>query len=162
MYNAIMGNHFTSTNIKLIIVYEFVHGLLEFLLGLGMIVFGKQIIDLYQSLENSGFIQGSNGLLSNLLEKAAPYLLTRHTYIALLFIGLGIVKVISSIGLLYKKTWAAYLLIDFLILLIPLDLVSIISRVSIFRIFYLVANILVVLYLVGFDPKRYFFEHPKP
>lgn len=141
---------------RYIIIYKFILGILELILGLGIIFFGKQIVIVYESFKAKEFLEDPHDLLVNIVEKVTPFLFKHQGYIVLILLLLGVVKVIGSIGLMYRKYWGLDLLIVLTISLLPFQLYNLSISFSWGKLAYFMINILIALYLVKFQPKKYF------
>ncbi|SRR6266404_1458099 len=120
---------------RYIIIYKFVLGLLEFLLG-ASIIFGR-----FESNE--------------LLEDFVPYLFKHRQYIIITLVILGLAKMIAAIGLAYKKMWALDLLLGVTILILPFQLIAFMKSHSVFDFIYFAIGVFIVFWLVNFKPKQY-------
>lgn len=141
---------------KFIIAYKFILGAIELVLGLGILLFGKQVLGVYQNFKNGELLEDPHDLLVNTLEKIIPYIFQHQGYIILILISIGLVKIIGSVGLLYHKHWGLDLLIGLTFLLLPFDSYNFVASPSFAKFSFLVINILIALYLVNFKPKEYF------
>lgn len=140
----------------IIILYELMFGSFELMFGLGIVFFGQVLLTLYERIIDTELPEGSNAIVVKISENLVPNLLHHRYYIAFLLLGLGIVKVTSGIGLIYKREWAKHLLIIFLTGLIPFDIFAILHHVSFFTLVNLAVNILIILSLIQFQPVPYF------
>jgi|SRR5581483_9585828 len=145
-----------ETNVpKTIIVYELLLGLFEFISGFGILFFGKSLFGIYEQMKNAELLEDSNDLFVKIFEKFIPNIFQHRYYLAFFLLSMGAVKIASGIGLIYKKEWAEHLLIIFLTVLIPFDLVGEAIHFSLFKTIYLAINIFIVLYLINFKPIEY-------
>lgn len=141
---------------KYIIVYKFVLGLIELILGTGIIIFGKPILTIYRKYSVRELLEDPHDLLANILEKIIPYLTAHLGYLVVILLVLGVVKIIAAIGLFYKKHWGLDILILLTVILLPFELYNLFLRPSPIKIVYFVINIFIALYLVNFKPHQYF------
>jgi uncharacterized membrane protein (DUF2068 family) len=141
---------------KVIIVYELLFGLFELVSSLGIFLFGNRLLDTYNYLVSKELVEDPNDLTVRLTEKIIPNLFGHHIYIAFLLLAFGLIKITSGIGLIYKKVWAEHLLVIFLVILIPFELVALLRRFSIADLAYLLVDIAIVLYLIKFKPLEYY------
>lgn len=139
-----------------VIAYKFLLGVLELILGFGIIIFGNQILKLYFNFREQELINDPDDLIVHLVEKVIPYFLAYRSYIILILIVLGLVKVVGAVGLYYKKYWGLDLLIGLTFLLLPFDLATLLEHSSWTKVFYFLINLLIALYLVQFQPTTYF------
>ncbi len=146
---------------KYIIIYKFIAGLIELILGLGIIFGGKQIFNIYQNFKQGELLENPHDLLIFVLEKIIPYVFEHQVYIILLLLALGLVKILGAIGLVYKKHWGLDLLVGLTLILLPIDGFSLLTHPSWAKLIYLSINICISLFLVNFNPKDYFtdFKH---
>ena len=148
----------SETSNIFIIIYEIVLGLIELVLGFGIAFYGERVLVAYQALRATDFLSEQNDLLTDILERLVPYLTTHKLGVSVLLIALGGVKIASAIGLILKKEWGRHLLIGLLVVLIPFDLVGLLFDPSIFEAAYLAIDVLIILYMIEFNPKEYFAE----
>lgn len=141
-----------------IIAYEFSLGLIEIILGVGIWALGSKVFGIYRVIQDSDVLGEQHEILINSLAALVPYVFSHRFYLITLLIALGGVKIVSSIGLWTGKGWGKHLLIWLLIVLIPFDLVGIIRHFTLLDVGYLILDILIILYMVNFKPKEYFFE----
>ncbi len=141
---------------RYIIVYKFVLGLIELLMGLGIIFFSDQIVEIYINLTTKELIEDPNDLLLGILQKIFPYLLEHRGWVVVILIALGIVKIVSTVGLAYRKHWGLDLLVGLTVSLLPFQTYNLIVHPSLLKTIFFLINILIALYLVEFKPKHYF------
>ena len=141
---------------RYIIIYKFILGLLEVVLGLGMIFFEKKIYELYLNFRNSELLEDPHDLLAYFTEKFIPYILAHQGYIVLILLILGITKMAGAIGLWYRKHWGLDILIVVTIALLPFEIYALITHPSLTKTAYFLINLFIALYLVNFKPKDYF------
>ncbi|MCL4366570.1 DUF2127 domain-containing protein [Patescibacteria group bacterium] len=141
---------------RLIIIYKFSLGLIEIILGLGVIFFGQKVLDLYQNYKYQELFEDPHDLLVNLLDRVVPFAQNHQSSIIIILFLLGFVKIIGSIGLLYHKHWGLDLLIVLTIALLPFEAYHLLSDPNLTKTAYFFINILIALYLVNFRPKEYF------
>lgn len=140
---------------KFIVAYKFILGLLEFLLGLAIIFFGRNALILYQNFKSDELLEDPHDLLVNITEKFVPYLFKHKEYVIFILIILGLTKMIGAIGLMYKKTWGLDLLLGVTILILPFQLFSFLRNPSLFDLIYLLIGVFIIFWLVNFKPKEY-------
>ncbi len=141
---------------RLIIVYKFLLGLVEVILGLGIIIYGKRIYTLYTSFRNSEVLEDPHDLLANVLQFIIPYLLAHQGYVVFILLLLGITKMVGCIGLWQHKHWGLDVLIIVTILLLPFETYALLIHPNLTKVAFFVINMLIALYLVNFNPKNYF------
>ncbi|MBI3380097.1 DUF2127 domain-containing protein [Candidatus Gottesmanbacteria bacterium] len=138
-----------------IIIYKFILGVIELLLGLGIVSFGNQIFTVYQTFKSQELLEDPHDLLISLAEKILPYILEHKIYIILLLIIIGLIKIIGAIGLYYRKHWGLDLLVGITVLFLPFDVYNILIHPTLAKFIYLLVNIFIALFLVNFKPKEY-------
>lgn len=137
---------------KYIIFYESFTGGVELFLGLGMLIFGKNIYLLYTYLRSLGFLTHSHNVLVMYVRGLLPFVVHYRIAIGILLICLGAVKIISSVAIYKKKEWGNDLLIVSLLILTPFDIIGIIRKITVIKIVYFLINIVIIVLLV---PKRF-------
>ncbi len=143
---------------KYIIAYKFALGVVELLLALGIIFFGRQAFAIYQNFKNQELLGDPNDLLLNITEKIVPYLTTHIRIITIILILLGFVKIVGAIALVYKKHWGLDLLIILTIFLLPFQAFDLLQHPTLAKIMFFALDSFVALYLVQFEPRKYFLK----
>ncbi len=138
-----------------IIVYKFVLGIIEFALGVIIIVFGAEIYQAIQASLLRELSEDPHDLLARLAESVVPNVLTHHGFVVLSLIVLGIAKMAGAIGLIYKQNWGVDLLVGLTIIMAPFQIVSLILHPRVFDTLYLLVGFVIALYLVEFRPKAW-------
>ena len=141
---------------RYIIVYKFLLGLLETLLGLGMIIFGRTIFELYTNFRNNELFEEPHDFLAMVVEKIMPYILAHRGWVVLILLLLGITKMAGAVGLWYRKHWGLDILIVVTIALLPFEVYALLAHPSLTKTAYFIINLFIALYLVRFNPKGYF------
>ncbi len=141
---------------RYIIIYKFLLGFFETILGFGMIVFGTRIYNLYINFRNSELLEDPHDFLATLIEKIVPYLLIHRGWVVFILLLLGLTKMIGSIGLWQRKHWGLDLLIIVTIGLLPFEVYALVANPSFSKTAYFIINLFIALYLVNFNPKGYF------
>jgi len=141
---------------RYIIVYKFLLGLFETILGLGMLLFGSKISELYINFTNRELLEEPHELLALILQRIVPFILEHQGTIILILLLLGITKIAGAIGLWYRKHWGLDILMFVTIILLPFELFSLNVHPSLSKITFFIINMLIALYLVNFNPKGYF------
>lgn len=141
---------------RYIIVYKFILGLFEIILGLGIIIFGKRIYELYLNFRNNELLEDPHDLLAQISEKLIPYILAHQGYVVFILLLLGITKMIGCVGLWYRKHWGLDILIAITIILLPFEIYAILTHPTLAKSFYFIINLFIALYLVNFKPRDYF------
>lgn len=146
---------------KAIIVYKFVLGFIELILGFGVVFGGRQVFDLYQQFVAGDLFENPHYLLAGMLEKIIPYVFEHQGYIVFILLALGFVKVFGAIGLVYKKHWGLDLLVVLTLMLLPIDGYELFVHPTWAKFIYFAINIFISLFLVNFKPKDYFTDFKK-
>jgi uncharacterized membrane protein len=138
-----------------IIIYKFTFGLVEFLLGLGMIFANTFVLPWYKSTVVQELLEDPHDLLANLGQRVIPFILTNRGYLVINLLLLGLAKMAGAVGIIYKKDWGVDLLVGLTVLMFPFQAVSLIRHFSVFGFIYLMMGLLIALYLINFNPKKY-------
>ncbi len=146
---------------KVIIAYKFFLGLFEVLLGLGIVIFGKYILDLYQNFIYSEILDDPSDLLVSILDKIVPYLFAHQGFIVFFLLLIGVTKMVGAAGLFYRKHWGLDILVAVTIILLPFELFNLIAHPSFSKVIYFLVNMFIALYLVNFKPHHYFIHAKK-
>jgi len=146
---------------KTIVIYKFVSGIIELVLGLGAIIFGKKIVVFYNQFKVRELLEEPHDLLVTTITKITPFLFQHRVYIISLLLILGTVKIVGAIGLMYEKEWGLDLLIGLFIILLPFEIYGLLTGFSVANLLYFLINLLITLYLIEFKPHRYFLRLKK-
>ena len=138
-----------------ILVYKFMLGIIEFLVGLAIALFGTKIYTVYQTSLIKELSEDPHDLLARISENFVPNVLTHSTYIVVYLIVLGLAKILGAIGLIYKQNWGVDLLVGLTILMAPFQIVYLIMHPNLFDLIYLIIGLLIALYLIEFRPKAW-------
>ena len=138
-----------------ILVYKFMLGIIEFLAGLAIALFGSKIYTVYQTSLIKELSEDPHDLLARISENFVPNVLTHSTYIVVYLIVLGLAKILGAIGLIYKQNWGVDLLVGLTILMAPFQIVNLIMHPNLFDLIYLIIGLLIALYLIEFRPKAW-------
>ena len=141
---------------RYIIAYKFILGLFEVILGVGIIIYGKKIYELYINFRNSELLEDPHDLLAQVTERLIPYILAHQGYVVFILLLLGITKMAGCVGLWYKKHWGLDILIVVTIALLPFEIYAMVAHPSLTKTAYFIINLFIALYLVNFNPKGYF------
>ncbi len=141
---------------RYIIAYKFILGLLETVLGLGIIIFGKKLFEVYLNFRNNELLEDPHDLLASTTEKVVPYLFMHRDYVILVLLLLGLSKMIGAWGLWHHKHWGLDILVVVTIILLPFEVLNLIRHPSLLNSAYFIINLFIALYLVNFNPKGYF------
>jgi uncharacterized membrane protein (DUF2068 family) len=150
----------TKDNIsKTVVYYKLITGIIELILGLGILFLGKNISRIYASYKLKELLEDPHDLLINIVGEITPILRHYHTYLMVFLIVFGVVKIIGAIGLLYDKEWGLDLLIMFFFLMLPFDIYTLLSHITFLKTLYFLINTLIAFYLVEFRPHTYFWKY---
>jgi uncharacterized membrane protein len=138
-----------------IIAYKLIFGLVESILGLGIIIFGTKYYQLYLSFQSQELLEDPHDLLATIGNSVVPYIIDHRTYIVLMLLLLGLVKVAGAIGLIYQKRWGVDLLLGLTIVLLPFQFYNLIFHHSLIDLFYIFIGIYIALYLTNYHPWDY-------
>ena len=138
-----------------IIVYKLTFGLIEFLLGLGLVLAKSVVLPWYRNLASQELLEDPHDVLIRFTQQVVPFILTHRGFLVFYLLLLGLAKIAGAIGLMYKKNWGVDLLVGLTVVLMPFQVYQLIRRFSLAEFTYLVVGLLIVLYLVNFKPKKY-------
>ena len=138
-----------------ILIYKFILGIVELLIGIGIALFGSKIYLLYRTSLIKELSEDPHDLLARISENFVPNVLTHNTYIIIYLIVLGLAKILGAIGLIYKQNWGVDLLVGLTILMAPFQIVNLIMHPNLFDLIYLIIGLLIALYLIEFRPKAW-------
>lgn len=136
-------------------------GLIEFILGLSIIIFGSNISKIYTNFKLIELLEDSHDLLINIVEKITPILIHYHTYLMITLTVFGMVKIVGAIGLFRNKEWGLDILVIFFFLMLPFDIYTFFSHPTFLKTLYFLINTLIALYLIEFKPHTYFWKYIK-
>lgn len=136
---------------RIMVAYEFIGGFVELFLGFGVLFLGNSFNAFYQAFALSHLREDPN-LFVRTIERTIPFLLNHKAYVIVYFLVFGLSKIMGGIGLWYEKVWAIYMVILLSFLLLPFEVIDFIARPSPFKLIYIIINVLIVAYLVRFQP----------
>jgi uncharacterized membrane protein (DUF2068 family) len=137
-----------------IIVYELITGVFEGLLGVGLLIFGEQLMGLYQELLSQGWLDGDHEVMNLFFNYVISLLLFHSVYIGLYLTIFAAVKLLSAYGLYKRQLWGRHLLVGLMAVLIPLDFIGLVTHFTLFKLSFLLINIAIVLVLVNEHVKK--------
>jgi uncharacterized membrane protein (DUF2068 family) len=105
------------------------------------------IIDLNRVVGETGHHGSTNFLLRN-LERVAQLKSSTVVWYLLIAIGYAVLEGAEAVGLWMERRWAEYLTVVATAALLPLEIHELLKQVTIFRVFALIANIGVLVFLV--------------
>ncbi len=139
----------------LIIVYKLVLGLIELGGGLALTFFGSQLEARAMFMIYRELSEDPHDVLASLIVRIIPNLFTHHAIFVVSLILLGLTKIAGAIGLFYKKNWGVDLLVCMTAVMAPFQLISILTHPALFDVLYLLAGVLIALYLIRFQPRAW-------
>jgi uncharacterized membrane protein (DUF2068 family) len=146
---------------KTVVFYKLVTGLIEFILGSGILFFGRNISLIYNNYKLNEILEDPHDLLINIVGKITPIFMHYHTYLMVTLIVFGMVKIIAAIGLFYDKEWGLDILVLFFFLMLPFDIYTFFFHPTFLKVLYFLINTLIALYLIEFKPHTYFWKYIK-
>lgn len=138
-----------------IIIYKLAFGLAEFLLGLGIVLFGKSALNLYRIYLSRELLEDPHDLLARLTTSVVPSIFTHNTFLVIYLILLGSVKIAGAIGLIYKQNWGVDLLVGLTVLMFPFQFINLVRHPSLPNFIYISVGLLIALYLINFQPQKW-------
>lgn len=141
---------------QIILAYKFALGILELVLGFGILFFDKQVLGFYIDLTYRDFFDTPHDLLVDFLQAVIPYILNHKVYIVSILIILGVIKIVSCIAYWTGRKWGGDVLVALLLFFAPFDLVKLATHFSIAESVYFILDIFIIFALTNFKPKRYF------
>lgn len=151
-----------TTHFSIVVVfYKLIAGLIEFILGSGILFFGRNIARIYTNYKLGELLEDPHDLLINIIEKITPILIHYHTYLMITLTVFGMVKIVGAIGLFRNKEWGLDILVIFFFLMLPFDIYTFFSHPAFLKTLYFLINTLIALYLIEFKPHTYFWKYIK-
>lgn len=138
-----------------IVAYKLFFGLLETLLGAGVILFGRAALSWYYTYTSRELLEDPHDLLVRLSEGIIPNVLAHHTFLALYLMLLGGAKIAGAIGLMYKKNWGVDLLVALTIVMFPFQFIQLLMHPSLPDLLYIFIGLFIALYLINFKPNEW-------
>jgi uncharacterized membrane protein (DUF2068 family) len=108
---------------------------------------GALIIDLNRVVGETGHHGSTNFLLRN-LERVAQLKSSTVVWYLIIAVGYAVLEGAEAVGLWMERRWAEYLTVVATAALLPLEIHELTKQVTVFRLFALVANIAVLVFLV--------------
>lgn len=144
-----------------IVTYKLVTGIIELFFGFAFLFLGRIVSRIYISYRLRELLDDPHDLLISIVQKIIPTLIHYHTYLIVTFIVFGLIKTIGAIALFYDKEWGLDLLILFFFLMLPFDIYTLFSHITLLKSLYFLVNVLITLYLIEFKPHTYFWKYIK-
>jgi uncharacterized membrane protein len=138
-----------------VIIYKLALGLVEFTSGLALAVFGHRALIWYGVVLSRELSEDPHDLLAGLSMKVVPSLLSHNNYLVLYLLILGSAKIAGAVGLIYHRNWGVDLLVSLTALMFPFQLVDLVRHPSLVKFLYILAGLLIALYLIDFRPRRW-------
>lgn len=143
------------TGLVLIAVYKLLQALFFIALGVGaMQLVGKDVGDVLAQIASDLRFNPESRFVNFLLDRASLLddpMLRRIGFAAFCYAGIGIFE---GIGLYLEKAWGEYLTAIITASFLPFELHEILRRFTLPRVGLLVANVLVLIYLLGMIAER--------
>lgn len=144
-----------------IIGYKFTLGVIEVLLAIGILKFGKSAFDIYRTFRSFEFFDESNDLLTRTVGSLVPYIVEHRIAIVTILFFIGIIKMVSSIAIWMGKTWGVRLLLLLMLILLPFDLFDMFrnffqGHIGLGSMLLNAINIWIILSLTHYHPIEYF------
>jgi uncharacterized membrane protein (DUF2068 family) len=146
---------------NIVVLYKLITGLIEFVLGVSILFFGRNISLIYNHYKLSELLEDPHDLLINIIGKITPFFNYYHIYFIVSLIGFGLVKIIAAIGLFYEKEWGLDILVLFFFIFLPFDIYTFLFHPTFLKVLYFLINLLITLYLIEFKPHIYFLKYIK-
>jgi uncharacterized membrane protein (DUF2068 family) len=140
---------------RYIILYKMVVGLFEFLSGVGIALFGKQLFAEYMLRLSLELSEDPHDFLAKLSYAIVPNYFVHNTIVVTSLIFLGLVKIAGAIGLLYQKNWGVDLLVGLTVIMLPFQMIHILAQPTVFNFLFMLTGILIALYLIRFQPRAW-------
>ena len=138
-----------------IIVYKLCFGMVEFLSGVGIAFFGRQMLRIYRQDVARELFEDPHDLLARISQSVIPNLMVHKTSLIITLIVLGLAKIAGAVGLMYRQNWGVDLLVGLTILMLPFQVASLMLHPSFFDFLYISLGLIIALYLIEFKPKAW-------
>jgi len=138
-----------------IIVYKFLFGLVEFSVGITILIFGHQALSIYKLYVQNELAEDPHDLIVHVSEGFVPGLLAHNTFLAIYLMLLGGAKMVGAVGLIFGKNWGVDLLVGLTTLMLPFQLIALIAHPSIADFLYITIGVFIALYLINFKPHAW-------
>jgi uncharacterized membrane protein len=135
-----------------IVIYKFMLGVVELLIGLALTLFGSSIYRVVEAGIVKELSEDPHDLLARIGESLIPNVLTHGRFVIASLIILGVAKIAGAIGLMYKQNWGVDLLVGLTVLMAPFQIISLILHPHAFDLTYFLLGLVIALYLVEFRP----------
>ncbi len=132
---------------RVLVLYEFLLGVIETILGTGILLYGRRLFLLYLDLRDEELLVHPNAILIKMAESIIPGLFERRFYVVGFLLFLGIVKIVASWGMWKGKVWGITLISILIFCLLPFEIVTILMHFTLAKLFYIVLNVTIILYL---------------
>ncbi len=138
-----------------IILYKLCYGILEFVSGVVVAFFGRQMLRTYNLDITRELSEDPHDLFARIAHIILPNLIVHRTSLVITLILLGAAKIAGAIGLLYKQNWGVDLLVGLTMVMFPFQLVNLIMHPSFFDFLYITIGLIIAMYLIEFKPKAW-------
>jgi uncharacterized membrane protein (DUF2068 family) len=137
------------TGLAVIAVFKMVKGVLLLLLGLGLLkLVHAEIATLFSLLIEGLHLNADSRLIHALVLKVDALQPNSVLLAGLVSLGYAGMLLVEGIGLWMEFTWAAYLTVVSMSLLLPFELYEVIEQISMLRVGVLLLNLGIVFYLI--------------
>ncbi len=138
-----------------IVVYKFVLGIGETLLGLSILFYGRAIVRIYEHYQVKELLEDPHDRLIAFTKTLLPFLLSNQTYFIIFLFLLGLSKIIGSIALWRGHDWGLDLIVGLFVILVPFNIVELVNHPTPVKLVYFLIDLLITFYLVEFKPHKY-------
>ena len=135
-----------------IIAYKMGFGIIEFVSGLALALFGARAAVWYQASVAKELSEDPHDLLARYSQQVIPGILTHHTYLVLYLMLLGGAKIAGATGLIFGRNWGVDLLVGLTIALFPFQAIDLVMHPSLVNFLYIGTGLLIAMYLVEWRP----------
>jgi len=137
------------TGLAVIALFKVVKGVLLLLAGFGLLkLVHAEIATLFSLLIEALHLNADSRLLHTLLLKVDALQPNSMFLAGLISLGYAGILLVEGVGLWLELTWAAYLTVGSMGLLLPFEVYEVIEQVSILRVGVLLLNLVIVAYLI--------------
>ena len=137
------------TGLAVIALFKVVKGVLLLLAGFGLLkLVHAEIATLFSLLIEALHLNADSRFLHTLVLKVDTLQPNSVFLAGLISLGYAGILLVEGVGLWLEFTWAAYMTVGSMGLLLPFEVYEVIERVSILRVGVLLLNLLIVVYLI--------------
>ncbi|MBI5586760.1 MAG: DUF2127 domain-containing protein [Deltaproteobacteria bacterium] len=155
-----MGHPGHSAFLKFIIFYKTAMGLTELVISVGLFhLFGRDLEVAFTGFARSLKFDTENRLVGAAIKQAGMIGNNTLIGITIILFAFGVLNLIEAWGLHRRQRWGEWLTVIATSLLIPIEIYEITISVTVFKVFLLVMNVIIVYYLAKhkelFKKKRH-------